>query len=172
MMFFLIFIIFVILQRLAELVVAKRNEKKLFSLGAVEYDCAGYKVIVAMHTLFFISLIGEYVFLQNGIGLSSFWIPLFIVFLFTQFIRYWALASLGKYWNTRIIILAGSPRIRKGPYKFLNHPNYVAVIIELLVIPLMFECYITALVFTLANLIVLKRRIKLENQALSQLEGT
>jgi methyltransferase len=171
MMFFLIFIITVILQRLAELIIAKRNEKKLFSLGAIEYDSAGYKVIVAMHTMFFISLIAEYVFLRKGIGLSSFWIPLFILFLFTQFIRYWALASLGEFWNTRIIILAGSPRIRKGPYKFLDHPNYAAVIIELAVIPLMFDCYITAIVFTAANLLVLKRRIKIENQALAQLKG-
>lgn len=172
MMFFLIFIISVILQRLAELVVAKRNEKKLFSLGAVEYDRAGYKVIVLMHTLFFITLIGEYSFLQNGAGLSRFWVPLFILFLFTQFIRYWALISLGMYWNTRIIILSGAPRIRKGPYKFLNHPNYTAVIIELFVIPLMFDCYITAVFFTGANLLVLKRRIKIENEALAQLKGT
>jgi methyltransferase len=171
-MFFFIFIITVILQRLAELVIAKRNEKKLFSLGAIEYDKAGYKVIVIMHTFFFISLIGEYVFLRNGIGLSSFWIPLFILFLFTQFIRYWALASLGEFWNTRIIILAGTPRIRKGPYKYFNHPNYAAVIIELLVIPLMFDCYITAVVFSAANLLVLKRRIKIENEALANLKGT
>lgn len=170
-MFFLIFIIFVITQRLAELVIAKRNEKRLFSLGAVEYDKAGYKVIVLMHTLFFISLISEYYLLQNGEGLSAFWLPLFLFFIFTQFIRYWALASLGKYWNTRIIIFAGSPRIRKGPYKYLDHPNYAAVITELLVIPLMFDCYITAIVFSAANLFVLKRRIRIENQALAHLKG-
>ncbi len=167
-MYFWIFIIFLIIQRLGELVIAKRNEKKMFARGAEEYDKSGYKYIVIMHTLFFLSLIAENHFLPRE--LNPFSIILFSVFILTQFARYWAISSLGEYWNTRIIVLKGSPLIKKGPYKFLKHPNYIVVAVELAVIPLMFSCYFTAIIFTILNLFLLKRRIKIENEALESLQ--
>lgn len=163
-MFFWIFITFLIVQRLAELVIAKRNEKKMFAKGAVEHDKEGYKWIVAMHTLFFISLIVEKIFFVRE--LSPLWIIFLPMFIITQFGRYWVITSLGEYWNTRIIVLKDSEIIKKGPYKFFKHPNYIIVCIELVVIPLLFSCYFTAIIFTILNLILLSRRIKIENRAL------
>lgn len=163
-MFFWIFITFLICQRLVELVIAKRNEKKMLAKGAVEYDKEGYKYIVLMHICFFLSLIAEYNFLSRDI--NPLWLIFFSIFLLMQFGRYWVISSLGKYWNTRIIVLKGTSLIKKGPYKYFKHPNYIIVCIELAVIPLIFSCYFTALFFTILNLILLKRRIKIENRAL------
>lgn len=163
-MFFWIFITFLIFQRLVELIVAKRNEKKMLLKGAVEYDREGYKYIVLMHTCFFLSLIAEYNFLAREVN------PLYIIFLsifiLMQFGRYWVISSLGEYWNTRIIVLKRTQLIKKGPYKYFTHPNYIIVCVELAVIPLIFSCYFTALFFTILNLILLNRRIKIENRAL------
>ena len=164
MSFFWFFITFVILQRLSELLIAKKNERKLLPAGAVEYDNGGYKFIVIMHISFFISLVCEKVFLNTE--LNPFWIFLLIIFLSAQTLRYWVISSLGEHWNTRIIVLPGAKLIKKGPYKFLKHPNYIAVIVELAVIPLLFSCYITSAVFAIINLIVLSRRVKLEERVL------
>ncbi len=165
MSLFWIFIVILIIQRLSELILAKRNEKHVRSLGAREYDAEGYKVIVLMHIGFFVSLIAEYILL--GRTLNPYWLPLIILFLLTQLLRYWAISALGYYWNTKILVTPGSSAITRGPYKYLKHPNYIAVVVEIAVIPLIFSCYITAVIFTILNLIVLKRRIKIEEKALS-----
>lgn len=164
--FFHLFILFVIAQRLVELVIAKRNEKLMLANGAVEFDWKGYKFIVLIHICFFISLVSEKTFLNRE--LNGFWVIFLILFILAQLLRYFSIASLGMFWNTRIIILKGSPLIKKGPYRFLKHPNYIAVITELAVIPLIFSCYITAIIFTIFNLFILRRRIKIEEQALNQ----
>jgi methyltransferase len=163
-MFFWIFIGFLAVQRLGELILAKHNEKKMLAKGAVEYDKTGYKYIVIMHTFFFLSLISEKIFFTRE--LNPYWITLFSVFIFTQFVRYWVITSLGEYWNTRIIVLKGSQLIKKGPYKFIKHPNYIVVAIELAAIPLIFSCYFTAIIFTILNINLLRRRIKIESSVL------
>ncbi len=163
MTFFIIIVSVVIVQRLAELFLARRNASKMFSLGAVEYDNKGYKYIVLMHISFFIALVLEFVLLKRSINVFSPY--LFVIFLLAQFLRYWAITTLGVYWNTRIIVLKGGKPVYSGPYKFLKHPNYIAVVTELAVIPLMFSCYFAALFFSILNLIVLKRRIKIETSA-------
>ena len=167
MSLFWIFILILIIQRLSELVLARRNEKFVRAKGAVEYDVRGYKVIVFMHIAFFISLVSEYILL--GRTLNHLWIPLLIVFLLTQILRYWAISTLGYYWNTKILVTPGTVAVTNGPYKYLNHPNYVAVIIEIAVIPLIFSCYITAVIFSILNMLVLRRRIIIEERALSTL---
>jgi methyltransferase len=164
MTLFVIFVSAVIVQRFAELIIARRNASKMFSLGAVEHDKKGYKYIVIMHISFFIALILEFVFLNRNI--NPFFPYLLIIFLLAQFLRYWVITTLGVYWNTRIIVLKGGKPVYSGPYKFLKHPNYIAVAAELAVIPLLFSCYFTSLLFTVLNLIVLKRRIKIETAAL------
>ncbi|MCI0450469.1 MAG: hypothetical protein L0Y79_11935 [Chlorobi bacterium] len=166
-MFFWLFIAFVILQRLAELIIAKRNEKRMLAKGAVEFDRDGYKFIVLMHTLFFLSLLSEKIYFNRGI--NDYWIILIILFFLAQALRYWAIISLGEFWNTRIIVLKGSELIKKGPYRFLSHPNYMAVITEIAFIPLIFSCYITAIVFSVLNLFAITRRIKIEDAALKKL---
>jgi len=165
MTFFIIFITVVIVQRISELILAKKNEKYLKSNGAVEYDKKGYKYIVLMHNLFFISVITEFVFL--GRQLNEYWQVLLIIFICTQVLRYWAIFTLGKRWNTKILVLPNTEPIRSGLYKHLKHPNYIAVIIEIVIIPLLFSCYYTAVVFSILNLIVLKRRIRIEEEALN-----
>ncbi len=166
-MLFYIIIGFVIVQRLVELVIAKRNEKKSLAAGGVEYDKKGYSGIVIMHVMFFISLFAEYFYFEHS--LNKFWIIFLILFIAAQGLRYWAIISLGSLWNTRIIIVPGSKLVKSGPYKYFKHPNYMAVITELAVLPLMFSCFVTAIVFSVLNLFLLKRRIAIEENALKEL---
>jgi len=166
---FWIFLTFLLVQRVSELLLAKRNERVARVKGAVEYDEKGYKVIVLMHIFFFISLISEYILLART--LSNFWVPLLILFIIAQILRYWAISTLGYYWNTKILVTPNTSPIRTGPYKYLNHPNYLSVILEIAVIPLIFSCYITSMIFTLLNLVLLKRRMRIEDQALSTMKA-
>ncbi|MFJ7725610.1 isoprenylcysteine carboxyl methyltransferase family protein [Neobacillus sp. NPDC097160] len=164
---FILFISFIILQRVVELFVAKGNEKWMKQQGAVEFGEKHYKYMVMMHVLFFVVLMVEKVLLERG--LSRVWPFVLCLFCFAQFIRIWAIASLGKYWNTKILVLAGAQVVRKGPYRFLKHPNYFVVTIELFVVPLLFNAYYTAFLFTILNVIMLMIRIPEEEKALSAL---
>lgn len=171
MIFFSIFFAFVISQRALELVLAKRNERLVKSKGALEFDRNGYKYIVAMHVAFFISLALEEFSFQRG--LNRFWVLFLIMFFIAQVIRYWAIASLGVHWNTKVLIVPGFQRVIRGPYKYVEHPNYVAVVVEIAVIPLIFSCYITSILFSMINLILVRRRIEIEESALENVsEGT
>lgn len=166
-MLFFIVISFIIAQRLTELMIAKRNELKLKELGGYEVGMSHYKIVVALHTLFFFSLILEGYFIRDV--LLSGWQALLILFVLLQVIRIWTIRSLGMYWNTKIIILPGAAPIIKGPYRWIRHPNYLIVILELLIIPLMFQAYVTALCFTILNIfLLLKIRIPQEEQALQK----
>lgn len=167
-MFFYFFIGFVVLQRVTELIIAKRNEKESKSLGGYEIDRNGYIPIVIMHTLFFISFFAEYYLLHKVI--NAFSVYLLIIFILTQILRYWAIITLGKKWNTRIIIIPGAKLVKSGPYRIFKHPNYVAVITEIAIIPLIFSCYYTSIIFTIFNAVILTRRIKIENTALGELK--
>lgn len=164
---FYLFFAVIVFQRLAELIIARRNEKWMKRNGAVEFGQDHYGMVVSMHLLFFVSFLFEVVIFRNT--LSTYWIWLLPVFLITQFVRMWALSSLGKYWNTKIIVLPNANVVRKGPYRYIKHPNYVIVTLELIVIPLMFEAYITAAVFTVLNIAMLSIRIPAEEQALKTL---
>ncbi|KAA0964833.1 isoprenylcysteine carboxyl methyltransferase [Sporosarcina sp. ANT_H38] len=165
-MIFFIVISIVIIQRLVELVVAKRNEKWMRSQGAFEAGAAHYPIMVSMHIAFFISLLAEDFLFDRSV--SSVWILFLVIFLVAQVARIWCLASLGKFWNTKIIILPGADVVQKGPYKWVRHPNYIIVTTELLVLPLMFGAYITAIIFTLLNAWMLSVRIPAEEKALKE----
>ncbi|NOS83624.1 MAG: hypothetical protein HOP31_00660 [Ignavibacteria bacterium] len=166
-MFFYIIVGLVIIQRLVELVIAKKNEKKSLAAGGIEYDKKGYSGIVIMHVMFFISLFAEYFYFEHT--LNKFWIIFLFLFIAAQGLRYWAIISLGNLWNTRIIIVPGSKLVKSGPYKYFKHPNYMAVVTELAVLPLIFSCFFTAIVFSAVNLLLLKRRITIEENALEEL---
>ena len=166
MIAFWIFLFVLISQRLIELLIAKRNEKILKAQGAIEFDKNGYKAIAVMHVAFFISLISEKVFFQRT--LNTYWIVFAVLFTGAQVLRYWAIKGLGVYWNTKILVLPNHKLVNSGPYKYLRHPNYIAVVIEFAVIPLIFSCYLTAFVFSVINLILLRRRIKIEEDALKK----
>ncbi len=159
-MYFIIFISFLILQRLSELFIARRNEKWLLGQGAIQYGQSHYPFMIAMHTLFLIAIIAEYVW-RGGTAIS--WVFL-TVFLAVLLFKFWALSSLGKYWNTKIYRIPGIYPVKRGPYKFLKHPNYMEVVCEIAFIPLVFHLYYTAVIFTILNAAMLTVRITEENK--------
>jgi methyltransferase len=167
MIIFSIFISVMIVQRLLELVIARRNERWMKSQGAIEFGMKHYQYIVLMHSFFFAVLLFEKITFSRE--LSSFWPLLAAVFVCAQLIRVWAIFSLGSYWNTKIIVLPDVEVVRKGPYRYIKHPNYLVVSLELLVVPLLFGAYITAVLFTLLNILMLSIRIPAEEKALREL---
>lgn len=162
-MVFIVFITFVLLLRLGELLLARRNERWLLQHGAVEYGKKHYVYMIILHVLFFVSLIIEYVFTSTG----YYSIPLLVLYFVLLAFKAWTIFSLGKFWNTKIFRISGYPLVKKGPYRFIKHPNYVIVIAEVALIPLIFHLYITAIVFSLLNALMLYVRIKEENKVLS-----
>jgi methyltransferase len=164
-LFFLIVFVSVLLQRMLELGLAKRNARYIRSVGGYEVGAEHYKYIVGLHVLFFVSLAVE---VRAGEQVLSgwWWLP-FSLFLAAQFVRYWCIRTLGPHWNTRIFVLPGAPLVARGPYRYLRHPNYWVVVVELATLPLTFSAYYTALVFSFCNLWLLWRvRIPLEEKAL------
>ena len=159
------FITFVIVQRLLELRVAKRNEAWARSQGAIEHAPEHYPWMVAMHSAWIFAMFFESLARESQLG--PFWFIWLSIFVLAQFGRYWAISSLGPYWNTRILIVPGATLVRRGPYKFIPHPNYVVVALELLTGPLIFGASITAIVWTILNAIMLLGvRIPAEERAL------
>ena len=161
-MIFSLFISFIILQRIGELLLSKRNEKWLLKNGAVEYGHQHYKFIVLLHFLFICALIFEYVIQST----SFYSLSLLVFYLFILAFKAWTILSLGKFWNTKIYRIPKAPLIIKGPYRYFKHPNYLIVIAEILVIPLTFNLYYTAISFSFLNAVMLFVRIKEENRAL------
>ncbi|WP_210367817.1 isoprenylcysteine carboxylmethyltransferase family protein [Bacillus sp. REN3] len=166
-MAFIFFAGFIIFQRIVELKIAKRNEKWMKNKGAIELGQGHYPAMVMIHTAFFISYISEVILLDKT--LTRYWPWLMMVFLLTQAMRVWSLMSLGRFWNTKIIILPGANVVKKGPYRMIKHPNYLIVTVELIIIPLMFNAFFTFVLFTILNILILSIRIPAEEKALKQL---
>jgi len=162
-------VVLVTFQRLFELVLARKNERRVRARGAVERGQRHYLLIVALHSLWLVSTLVEG--LLRGPELPAFWPVPLALFLLVQPLRYWAIFSLGKRWNTKILVLPGEKPVRCGPYKYIDHPNYVVVVVEILTFPLIFGAWITALVFTIFNAAILSVRIREENRALSEFSG-
>ena len=150
----------VTLQRLCELWLSNRNTKALLARGAREHGGGHYPLIVAVHVCWLAALW----WLAPGQPIDWFLMALFALL---QAARVWVLATLGPRWTTRIITIPGAPLVRKGPYRWLSHPNYLIVILEIAVLPLAFGLEAVALVFTLLNAAVLAVRIAAENKALA-----
>jgi len=161
-MVFILFISFIILLRIGELILSRRNEIWLLQNGAIEYGQKHYPYIVALHVLFIGSLIIEYSAKQT-VSFSLFFLILY--FLLLAF-KAWVITSLGKFWNTKIYHISGFPLIKKGVYKYVTHPNYLIVISEIAIIPLVFHLYYTAIAFSMLNAIMLSVRVKEENKVL------
>ena len=156
-------------QRLLELVLARHNERKARVKGAVERGREHYPFIVALHSLWLVSTLVEGVL--RGPEFPPLWPVPLAIFLLVQPLRYWAIFSLGESWNTKILIVPGAKLVRRGPYRYLNHPNYMVVVVEILTFPLIFGAWVTALVFTALNAILLYIRIREESRALAELAG-
>lgn len=150
----------VTLQRLGELLLSYRNTRALRARGAFEVGAGHYPFVVLLH----------------GAWLAGLWLlawdrpvalPLLASFIALQVMRVWVLASLKERWTTRVIVLPGEPLVRRGPYRLLRHPNYLVVIGEIALLPAAFGLWSFAIIFSLANAILLMHRIRVENQTFS-----
>jgi methyltransferase len=165
-MAFSLFIGFIIVQRLTELGIARKNEGYMKNRGALEFGQGHYKWMILIHTVFILSTIIEVLFINRE--LSRFW-PIFLTFFFLiQGMRVWALMSLGTYWNTKIIVMPGAKVVKKGPYRYIKHPNYLVVTLELMIIPMLFNAWLTAIIFSCLNILILSIRIPIEERALTE----
>lgn len=150
----------IVLARLAELAYARHNTRRLMAEGAQEFGAGHYPLIVLLHVAWLASLAA---FVP---GDEVVVVPLLVLFGIVQLLRIWVLVSLGGYWTTRIITLPGVPLVAKGPYRLMRHPNYLVVVLEILILPLCFGAWQIAAVFTLLNGMMLFWRIRAENATL------
>lgn len=167
MTLFAILVSLVVVERLVELAIARSNERWIKRQGAIEVGAGHYRLMVVMHVAFFVSLVVEVVLFHRRPASWDF--APFLIFLMAQCIRVWALWSLGRFWNTKVLVLPGAAVVRRGPYRFVRHPNYLVVCLELLALPLAFQAYFTALLFTVLNGLLLAVRIPIEERALGAL---
>ncbi len=154
----------VLVQRSTELRLARRNEAWARSQGAREIGAEHYRLFFLLHGGWLIGWVIES--LLRGPMLAEHWWVFFVGFMLAEALRYWAIASLGQRWNTRILVIDGLPPIDRGPYRYFAHPNYVAVALELACIPLMFGAWVTAVIASLLNaMLLLGVRIPAEHRA-------
>jgi len=158
-----LFLGFIIVQRLSELAIAKRNTARLLARGAHEVGAAHYPVMVAMHSAWIACLL----ILGYDERVAFGWLALFAML---QVFRVWILGSLGTRWTTRIIILE-EPLVVRGPFKYVSHPNYMLVVAEIIVAPMVLGLLWVAVVFTVLNAAMLWVRIRVEHTALAPLRG-
>lgn len=148
-------------QRLGELVYARRNESRLRARGAVESGASHYPLFILLHGAWLLA-----VYLLIPADRVPSW-PLLALFVLLQAARIWVVATLGPYWTTRVLSLPGAPLVRRGPYRWVRHPNYLIVTAEIAVLPLAFGAWWIAIVFSLANAMLLRHRIGVEERALA-----
>jgi methyltransferase len=153
-------LLFVLLQRGGELLLARANTARLIRRGAVEIDRGGYKFLVALHAAWLAAL-----FTAIPAATSPNW-SLLALFIALQAARIWVIVSLGARWTTRLIVLPGAPLVARGPYRWLRHPNYMIVGAEVAILPLAFAAVAIAAAFSACNVVLLARRIRLEEAAL------
>jgi len=172
MVAYLILILATGAERIAELVISKRNAAAAFARGGHEYGQRHFPWMVILHTGFLLACLAEVFFLDRPFIPGLGW-PMLVIALLCQAGRYWVIWALGAQWNTRVIVIPGAGRVeRRGPYRFgwLRHPNYWIVAIEGIALPLIHTAWVTAIVFTLLNAILLIGfRLPVENRALREL---
>lgn len=162
---YLILVALVAAERIAELWLSRRNAKRGFARGAVEYGRRHYRAMVIFHVAFLLASVGEAILLRRRFPGITGWIS-FGALMGAEILRYSAIITLGERWNTRIIVVPDQPPVTKGIYRLVRHPNYVAVAIELAALPMVRGCWITATVFSLGNLMLMAVRIPAEERAL------
>jgi methyltransferase len=164
---YLVLIGVVALERLVELVVSTRHAAWSFAQGGIEYGRGHFPAMVALHSALLLACAGEVVVARRPFVPALGWAALAVA-LASQALRWWCIATLGPQWNTRVIVVPGLPLVTAGPYRVLRHPNYVAVVAEGLALPLVHTAWVTALVFTVLNAVLLLRyRIPAEERALA-----
>jgi methyltransferase len=168
MIWYALLIIAVALERSAEVVIANRNLSWSRARGGAEFGARHYPVMVVLHTGLLVGCLVEAIALHRPFIPALGWTMVAVV-VAAQGLRWWCIATLGPQWNTRVVVIPGAARVASGPYRFLPHPNYVAVIAEGVALPLVHTAWITALVFSVLNGALLRSRIKVENAALASL---
>lgn len=156
------------LERLAELIVSRRNATWSLARGGRETGAGHYPVMVALHTGFLVAMLVEAYVRRPEVPTPLAWSMLGLV-VASQALRWWCIATLGPRWNTRVIVVANLPPVRSGPYRLFRHPNYVAVVVEGIALPLVHACWWTAAGFTVFNAALLTVRVRVENAALASL---
>lgn len=156
----------VVAERMLELALSKRHANAMLARGGVEHGQGHYPAMVMLHTLFLVGCVAEPVLLHRPF-VPALGIPMLVLALSAQGLRWWAIATLGEHWNTRVIVLPAAPKIGGGPYRYFPHPNYVAVVLEGLALPLVHTAWVTAVVFTVLNFWLLSVRIRTEDRALA-----
>jgi methyltransferase len=164
--FFTALVVLVGLERLAELVVSTRNAAWSLRRGGLETGQGHYPVMVVLHTGLLVGMLAE-AWLRRPEVPPALAGSMLVLALASQGLRWWCITTLGPRWNTRVIVVPGLPLVTSGPYRFFSHPNYVAVVVEGVALPLVHAAWVTAVVFTLANAALLRVRLRAENHALS-----
>ena len=163
-----ILIVLTAIERLIEVKVSNRNAKWSLEQGGTEYGRSHYPFMVVLHTVFLFACVGEVFYFEREVG--TLWLVLFTgLALGCQELRWWCINTLGQRWNTRVIIVPNLPRVTGGPYRYVNHPNYVVVALEGIILPLVHQAWLTAICFTILNAGLMLVRIRCENEALSKL---
>ncbi|MGH7012773.1 MAG: isoprenylcysteine carboxyl methyltransferase family protein [Stellaceae bacterium] len=147
--------------RLGELVYSVRNARALKDRGAIELGAGHYPLVVALHAAWLLALVA---LVPWDTAVNWFWLGVFVVL---EILRVWTVASLGRFWTTRVYSLPGAPLVRRGPYRLVAHPNYLIVVGEIAVLPLAFGAWRIALAFSILNAAVLAWRIRVEERGLT-----
>jgi methyltransferase len=168
MTWYLILLAAVGVERLAEMVLAQRNLAWSRARGGVEVGAAHYPVMVALHLALLVGCVVEVAVMHRPFIPLLGW-PMLALVVAAQVLRWWCITTLGRQWNTRVVVIPGAPRIDGGPYRWFSHPNYVAVAIEGFALPLVHSAWVTALAFTTLNAALLSTRVSVENSALARL---
>ena len=156
-----------VLERIFEMLLSRRNARQAKALGAIEVGQSHYPLMVLLPGAFFASMLLEVGLLRRPL-VAPVAIGCCVFLALAMALRYWAIASLGGRWNTRVIVLPGADAIRRGPYRLIKHPNYLAVVIEIAALPLVHGAFLTALSFSVLNALLLRRRIRVEEDALKR----
>jgi len=160
-------VLLIVVERFAELALSARNARRLRARGGVEHGAGHYPVMVLLHTALFAAAPAE-VFLAGRTFLPWLGLPMIVLLAGTLLLRYWVIGTLGDRWCTRVIVPPGEPAIAAGPYRFLRHPNYLAVAFEVPTLALVHTAWLTALSFGALNLLLLRTRIRVEDAALGR----
>lgn len=159
-------------ERIVELVISTRNARAALAQGGTEFGQRHFPWMVALHTGLLLACLAE-VWLGDRPFVAWLGWPMLVLVVLSQALRYWCISSLGQQWNTRVIVVPGLNLVKRGPYRWMPHPNYVAVVIEGFALPLVHTAWITAIAFTILNAVLLLGfRIPVENRALGSLTTT
>lgn len=166
MSWFVVLLGLVAVERLAEIVVSRRNTAWSLARGGEEHGAGHYPVMVALHSMLLVGAATEVLVAARPFVPALGW-PMLGLVVAAQVLRWWCIRTLGRRWSTRVVVVPGLPLVDTGPYRVLRHPNYLAVVVEGIALPLVHSAWVTAALFTALNLALLRVRVRVEETALT-----